>query len=144
MAKEKTIATTTAGTSWFSELFHTGLYKRSQGKVARQATFGALGVTFALFAWRLSVYLETAKVSGTTEWLLDIWPMSLMSIAAQDKIIDVMGMLALEYTVPLIIIGIGLWVSYRIVNIPKFADFLIAVEAEMNKVSWPSKDELIR
>jgi preprotein translocase subunit SecE len=30
------------------------------------------------------------------------------------------------------------------VNIPRFADFLIAVEAEMNKVSWPARQELIR
>ena len=27
---------------------------------------------------------------------------------------------------------------------PAFADFLIAVEAEMNKVSWPSRGELFR
>ena len=27
---------------------------------------------------------------------------------------------------------------------PSFADFLIAVEAEMNKVSWPTRDELFR
>jgi preprotein translocase subunit SecE len=26
----------------------------------------------------------------------------------------------------------------------RFADFLIAVEAEMNKVSWPSRAELVR
>jgi preprotein translocase subunit SecE len=38
----------------------------------------------------------------------------------------------------------GSWVSYRLVNIPKFADFLIAVEAEMNKVSWPTRGELFR
>lgn len=38
----------------------------------------------------------------------------------------------------------GLWFGYRVVNWPRFADFLIAVEAEMNKVTWPSKDELIR
>jgi preprotein translocase subunit SecE len=38
----------------------------------------------------------------------------------------------------------GMWVSFRVVNVPRFADFLIAVEAEMNKVSWPSKGELIR
>jgi preprotein translocase subunit SecE len=31
-----------------------------------------------------------------------------------------------------------------VVNWPRFADFLIAVEAEMNKVTWPSKDELVR
>jgi len=39
---------------------------------------------------------------------------------------------------------IGLWLSYRAVNIPRFADFLIAVEAEVNKVSWPARPELIR
>ncbi len=38
----------------------------------------------------------------------------------------------------------GLWLSFRFVNYPRFADFLIAVEAEMNKVSWPTKKELIR
>ena len=29
-------------------------------------------------------------------------------------------------------------------NYPPFADFLIAVEAEMAKVSWPSRRELVR
>ena len=33
---------------------------------------------------------------------------------------------------------------FRVVNMPRFADFLIAVEAEMNKVSWPSRSELVR
>jgi preprotein translocase subunit SecE len=30
------------------------------------------------------------------------------------------------------------------VNWPRFADFLIAVEAEMAKVSWPTRSELFR
>ena len=30
------------------------------------------------------------------------------------------------------------------VNYPRFADFLISVEAEMDKVSWSSKSELYR
>ncbi len=38
----------------------------------------------------------------------------------------------------------GCWFGYRVVNWPRFADFLIAVEAEMKKVTWPGKDELIR
>ena len=36
------------------------------------------------------------------------------------------------------------WVVFRIVHFPPFAEFLIATEAEMNKVSWTSKDDLIR
>ena len=39
---------------------------------------------------------------------------------------------------------VGLWAAYRSVNLPAFADFLIAVEAEINKVSWPSWSEMWR
>ena len=46
--------------------------------------------------------------------------------------------------VPSAVLLIGGWFGYRIVNYPSFADFLIAVEAEMNKVSWPSTTELVR
>jgi preprotein translocase subunit SecE len=37
---------------------------------------------------------------------------------------------------------VGIWFGYRVVNYSAFADFLIAVEAEMNKVSWPTRKEL--
>lgn len=30
---------------------------------------------------------------------------------------------------------VGIWFGYRLVNWPRFADFLISVEAELNKVS---------
>jgi preprotein translocase subunit SecE len=36
------------------------------------------------------------------------------------------------------------WIIFRIVHFPPFAEFLIATEAEMNKVSWTNKDDLIR
>jgi preprotein translocase subunit SecE len=36
------------------------------------------------------------------------------------------------------------WLVFRIIHFPPFAEFLIATEAEMNKVSWTSKDDLIR
>ena len=47
-------------------------------------------------------------------------------------------------TIPFACLCAGFWFGYRVVNWPRFADFLIAVEAEMNKVTWPSKDELTR
>ncbi|MCS7306532.1 MAG: preprotein translocase subunit SecE [Thermoguttaceae bacterium] len=50
----------------------------------------------------------------------------------------------IAYVIPGILAVVGFWVAYRIVNLPRFADFLIAVEAEMNKVSWPTRTELIR
>ena len=44
--------------------------------------------------------------------------------------------------------GAGRWSAFGPATgwstIPRFADFLIAVEAEMNKVSWPSRGELVR
>ncbi len=49
-----------------------------------------------------------------------------------------------QYVVPLAVLAVGLWFSFRIVNIPRFADFLISVEAEMNKVQWPGRSELWR
>lgn len=36
------------------------------------------------------------------------------------------------------------WGIFRIVHYPPFAEFLIATEAEMNKVSWTTKDSLYR
>ena len=36
------------------------------------------------------------------------------------------------------------WLIFRLVEFPPFVEFLIATEAEMNKVSWTSKDELRR
>jgi preprotein translocase subunit SecE len=36
------------------------------------------------------------------------------------------------------------WVIYRLVQYPPFVEFLIATEAEMNKVSWTSRDDLYR
>jgi preprotein translocase subunit SecE len=52
--------------------------------------------------------------------------------------------LGLRYGIPVAIGVAGAWVVYRLVNVPGFADFLIAVEAEMNKVSWPTRTELTR
>ena len=93
-------------------MFNSSRYKRSQGKVARQATFAAIAAAVVIGAWRLSEY------------------------AAND--------VTSRYLVPLVILIVGLWIGFRVVNIPRFADFLISVEAEMKKVSWPSRDELFR
>ena len=42
----------------------------------------------------------------------------------------------------MIITLVGAWISFRTINYPTFADFLVSVEAEMVKVSWPTKPEL--
>ena len=49
-----------------------------------------------------------------------------------------------EITVPILIaLAVG-WFAWRLVNVPVFADFLIATEAEMNKVSWSTRKRLMQ
>lgn len=100
----------------FQELFKTGIYKRSQGRMVRQFTCLAIWAAVVLAAWRLVPIL-------TVEWQVQT---------------------PVAWAVAFALAIVGLWIGYRIVNLPSFADFLIAVEAEMNKVSWPSRTELIR
>ena len=50
----------------------------------------------------------------------------------------------LKYAVPFGLLIVGGWIVYRLVNLPRFADFLIGVEAEMTKVSWPTRHQLVR
>jgi preprotein translocase SecE subunit len=49
-----------------------------------------------------------------------------------------------EYTVPLLLLAASLWLAWRVVNMPSFADFLIATEAELNKVSWTTQKRLVQ
>lgn len=98
---------------FWSELFRLGLYKPNQGRIVRQVTF----LTFAIIVC-LAVY-EMYR----TGWLTDLFVGS-------------------QYFVFIALCALGIWFSYRVVNYSVFADFLIAVEAEMNKVSWPSRSEL--
>lgn len=104
------------GGSFIQELFQFGVYKRNQGRVARQVTFIALAIVIALGAARL-YYV------GVT------W--------GQDQQV-------FRYGLAGGLLLLGVWAAYRFVNYPRFADFLIAVEAEMNKVSWPAWPELFR
>ena len=49
-----------------------------------------------------------------------------------------------QYTIPLLLFGLTLWGAFRAVNMPTFAEFLIATEAEMNKVSWRTRRRLFQ
>ena len=109
-------------TALLQEMMRFGVYKRNQGRVTRQVTFAALAVGLAIGFWRLSQTLSTHDFGLQS----DLWQ----------------G--AIHFGIPGLLLLLGWWVAYRAVNLPSFADFLIAVEAEMNKVSWPSRSELFR
>jgi len=99
-----------------SELLSASVYKRNQGRLVRQFTCLAIWVIVALGCWRL--YQMMIGRFPENGWL--------------------------EVAIPGGILLVGGWVGFRLVNWPRFADFLISVEAEMNKVSWPAKSELVR
>ncbi len=105
-------------TAFIQELFQFNVYKRSQGRITRQVTFAALAVGVALGCYVLYTKLHIAR-----------WAQNLGGM---------------EYWLSGILLLAGLWIAFRVVNLPVFADFLISVEAEMNKVSWPTRTELFR
>ncbi len=97
------------------ELFRTELYKKNQGRLTRQLT--ALGLM---------------AVIGYGLWTLAKGPLSTFDSTY------------IKIGVPLALLVVTGWCVFRAINFPKFADFLIAVEAEMDKVTWSSRSELYR
>jgi preprotein translocase subunit SecE len=108
--------------SFVQELFATGLYKRNQGRMVRQVTCLTIWVFVAVAAYRIHQYF---LVKNVAYYLGE-------------------GRQAVSYLLALALGGFGAWAAYRLVNWPKFADFLISVEAELNKVSWPTQRELVK
>jgi len=51
---------------------------------------------------------------------------------------------AAQYTLPALLGLLTVWFAWRVVNFPGFADFLIATEAELNKVSWVTRRQLFQ
>jgi preprotein translocase subunit SecE len=51
---------------------------------------------------------------------------------------------ATRFGIPAAVLAVLTWATFRLVQYPPFVEFLIATEAEMNKVSWTSRDDLYR
>ena len=102
-----------------SELARTKIYKPTQGRIVRQLTALAIWVIVGLGCWSLHGTLRGSGLfTESNQWLVP--------------------------GISTAMLFLGAWFGFRAVNLPSFADFLIAVEAEMNKVTWPSKEELVR
>jgi preprotein translocase subunit SecE len=124
MANESSLGggkSATATTHW---LLDTALYKPTQGRIVRQLTCLAVWATVGIACYRMYVLFLRGQ-SGSSQ------------------LGGLVGGLV-EFGAPVLLLAAGGWIGYRLVNWPKFADFLISVEAEMNKVSWPSRTELVR
>jgi preprotein translocase subunit SecE len=91
------------------------IYKRSQGKNSRLWTAMALFLIVAVGCWRL--YEKLYAFAPDNPWLYTLTPAVIAAIFA-----------ALLY-----------WLSNR----PAIADFLIAAEGEIKKVSWSTRKEIV-
>jgi preprotein translocase subunit SecE len=100
---------------FWANLSEPALYKRNQGRLTRQLT--AVGAALIVF--------------------LGVWTLSNGPLGGSGNVWIRVG-------IPVAIGAAGAWAIYRGVNYPRFADFLISVEAEMDKVTWATKEDLHR
>jgi preprotein translocase SecE subunit len=112
---------------WFSA----SSYKKTQGLKVRRFTI--LGILVLLGSGILTL-IQTGRLAAGETWTLS-FPHDVGTLT----LLPDMGL-----TLPLILGALALWVAYRAVNYPPFADFLIATEAEMNKVSWTPRKRLLQ
>lgn len=100
--------------SFLGNFVQLGTYKPNQGRLARTWTGVGLGVLVAAGLVALYNYQ-----------FADYPPLT-------------------AYGIPTAVGLVFGWVIWRLLQYPPFVDFLIATEAEMNKVSWTSRDDLYR
>jgi preprotein translocase SecE subunit len=110
--------------------FDTRPYKRTQGVRTRRLTMLGILILAATGIWTLMPTLNT----GPRDWVL--------RLPFTDQTITLLP--DLRYTLPLLLGAVSVWFAYRAVNYPVFADFLVATEAEMNKVTWTTRKKLFQ
>lgn len=101
-------------TTYLNALFSAGLFKKNQGRLAR------------LWTW---IVVTAAVVWGA-------WTLQARLLVEYGDVVRI--------GVPTLVVLAGAWAAFRLVHFPRFADFLIDVEGEMGKVSWPGWAELWR
>ncbi|WP_437188001.1 preprotein translocase subunit SecE [Planctomicrobium sp. SH668] len=126
MAKAK------AEASLVGELFQGRLFKPTQGRIVRQITALAVAGFFVAIAWRMHVTI-----------LSDIQDVFRLGVPGTALGFDIPGWIV-RNGLPGVIAAAGCWFAFRLVNWPEFANFLISVEAEMDKVTWATWEYLYR
>lgn len=118
----------------------TGLYKKNQGRLTRQLTALALVALVLFGCWTLTQTI----LSSPPEFLLPPSDPTQPAAELPPPNFWEQNWNSIRYGVPALLAAVGGWAIYRLVNYPRFTDFLISVEAEMDKVSWPDQTYLIR
>ncbi len=108
------MSTAAEDSSLLSTLISTRIYKRTQGRLVRQVTLAVLLAGVLLGCYRLS-----------EDYLLEANQWVMLSV-------------------PLLVFALGAWAVYRLTHWPRFADFLVAVQGELDKVNWATWEYLFR
>lgn len=112
----------------------TAPYKKTQGLKVRRATLlGILTIVGCGIYSLLNHHTLEFGLPDRNNWVLWL-PGGTGLILLPD----------VRFTVPILLTLGSLWFAYRVVNYPAFADFLIATEAEINKVSWTTRRKLVQ
>ncbi len=97
------------------------IYKKGQGKYTRLCSAFAAAIFVAVGCYRLYVLLDASTLWGVSTrahlWISTMVPAGLA-----------------------VVLGLGI---FWLVNKSSVADFMIAAEGEMKKVSWSSKQEIV-
>jgi preprotein translocase SecE subunit len=133
--------TSLRGERWMVSLeeqgwFHAKPFKRVLGVKVRRLTI--LGI---LLLGASGVYSLYTHGSLPQEWTVRV-PFTQVAGAPEGTLKTFTLLKYAQLTVPTVLFLLTLWFAYRAVNVPTFAEFLIATEAEMNKVSWTSRKRL--
>jgi preprotein translocase SecE subunit len=116
--------------------FHAITFKGNQGLRVRRGTLIGLLILGACGLYTM----HTHRLLSAGDWEVNL-PFSRELF---DGRLVVPVLFHVNWTLPLVLAVGLLWFSWRVVNWPAFADFLIATEAEMNKVSWTTRKRLIQ
>jgi preprotein translocase SecE subunit len=119
-------------------------YKASQGiRVRRGTVVGVLTLGICGIITLITHHFFGSDRTGGNDWNW-IVPFSRTAGTGEDFIRYVPLMFNIHMIMPVVLAGLLLWFAWRLVNVPVFADFLIATEAEMNKVSWTTRRRLVQ
>ena len=97
-------------------------YKKGQGYYTRLGTAVGGGIMAVFGSWSLYKRLSVLEGYMPEKTNLARW---------------------LQAGIPALLLVVLAWVIFKIVNKQKYADFMIATEGEMKKVSWSTRKEII-
>lgn len=120
--------------------FHANAFKPSQGARVRRGTV----IAILILGICGIISLINSNTLGSDRYEANDWFWKVPFTETDTSYFFLPLLHKIHVTLPLILGVLLFWFAYRVVNYPPFADFLIATEAEMNKVSWTSRKRLVQ